>query len=796
MRVAVSLDDGATWSGHDIESLLELTRRRGRRVGRAGERAVRGGFVVRVRGHGLRAVAPDAAAPPMCAVGTDVRPARQTTSHWFDCDVPPGFNMGAAAADADQRLTVPVRISLRGEDFLPVAAAAATALELTYFPEPALRSLHPPGGPARGGTVVTVSGSFPAAGIADVSCHFAVAANASLVGGTARGGYSHVVPALSADDRVVVCAAPPVALPPGRVHFHVPVTLSFNGGYQYEGATPPLRYLYVAVAVGGTAPAAGPTSGGTLLRVGGAGFTLFANASAVVGALALGGAAQRADRSGWDGRVVHLGSAAAIAHDSADFVMPPFTPEGADGDVTTGAALVAINAVDGYDGDYVERDGAPANFSYYTPPLASSITPATGPLAGGSLVTLHGVGFDRLGELRRTPTFRVHSADGGMGAAAIGQGEGFYIGYIVDSCLACDLVVERGTTYRFEVIAPGHPFTLSTTTGLNFSAGELWRDDGVHGSRVERGTLLFTPSATTPDRLYYQDASNDGRYVEHSDTQRQAITVVDPVGGCRARVAVKEVVTQAAPQQNGTNVTLPDQIVSTTLRTESGDLVPIARSPTALTLRMPAAAAVGPRALLLSLNGLQFEASGATFDYHAVPVVSTVFPVSAPADGGTFVVVRGAHLRLPDYAPPLVLINGASLTPADGASAAHGFNFTLPALPPGFHEIRVAPNGVAASASPTGVTVRAIPVIQLGFGGGGAGDATASDGASAAAGGTAGGAGGSTTGTAGTGGGDYDADADALAPGSAAAAAAAGAARRGSCSCCGRRAGRRWAGQR
>ena len=70
--------------------------------------------------------------------------------------------------------------------------------------------------------------------------------------------------------------------------------------------------------------------------------------------------------------------------------------------------------------------------------------------------------------------------------------------------------------------------------------------------------------------------------------------VVDPVGGCRARVAVEEVVTEAAPQQNGTNVTLPDQIVSTTLRTESGDLVPIARSPTALTLRMPAAAAVGP----------------------------------------------------------------------------------------------------------------------------------------------------------------------------------------------------------
>ena len=260
--------------------------------------------------------------------------------------------------------------------------------------------------------------------------------------------------------------------------------------------------------------------------------------------------------------------------------------------------------------------------------------------------------------------------------------------------------------------------------------------------------------------------------------------------------------TQAAPQQNGTNVTLPDQIVSTTLRTESGDLVPIARSPTALTLRMPAAAAVGPRALLLSLNGLQFEASGATFDYHAVPVVSSVFPVSAPADGGTFVVVRGAHLRLPDYAPPLVLINGASLTPADGASAAHGFNFTLPALPPGFHELRVAPNGVAASASPTGVTVRAIPVIQLGFGGGGAGGAAASDAASAAAGGAAGaggagGAGGSTTGTAGTGGDDYDADADALAPGSAAAAAAAGAGASGSsCSCCGRRAGRRWAGRR
>lgn len=81
---------------------------------------------------------------------------------------------------------------------------------------------------------------------------------------------------------------------------------------------------------------------------------------------------------------------------------------------------VAFNAADGYGGDYsaqgtvadgtspgVAMPGAALAFRTYPPPQTHSLEPAAGPLHGGTLLTLCGVGFDAFGELPSRPTIKV-----------------------------------------------------------------------------------------------------------------------------------------------------------------------------------------------------------------------------------------------------------------------------------------------------------------------------------------------------------------------------------------------------
>lgn len=74
--------------------------------------------------------------------------------------------------------------------------------------------------------------------------------------------------------------------------------------------------------------------------------------------------------------------------------------------------------------------------------------------------------------------------------------------YAIDGVQGAELTLVRGETYEFDVDASGHPFFLSTLDADNSYDGEI--TDGVENSRVENGTLTFTPGENLPDEIYYQ----------------------------------------------------------------------------------------------------------------------------------------------------------------------------------------------------------------------------------------------------------------------------------------------------
>jgi plastocyanin len=63
------------------------------------------------------------------------------------------------------------------------------------------------------------------------------------------------------------------------------------------------------------------------------------------------------------------------------------------------------------------------------------------------------------------------------------------------------LTLERGTTYNFVVNATGHPFNITSVPGLPV---QDLVDSGLSNNGTASGTVVFTPSASTPASFSYQ----------------------------------------------------------------------------------------------------------------------------------------------------------------------------------------------------------------------------------------------------------------------------------------------------
>ncbi|WP_168207888.1 DUF11 domain-containing protein [Spirosoma sp. KCTC 42546] len=82
-------------------------------------------------------------------------------------------------------------------------------------------------------------------------------------------------------------------------------------------------------------------------------------------------------------------------------------------------------------------------------------------------------------------------------------GVGFSVGYVINGVQGKELTLVRGVKYSFNVNSPGHPFEFTTSpVGGAANAGVIITA-GVTNAGATSGILTFTPSATTPDLIYY-----------------------------------------------------------------------------------------------------------------------------------------------------------------------------------------------------------------------------------------------------------------------------------------------------
>jgi hypothetical protein len=66
------------------------------------------------------------------------------------------------------------------------------------------------------------------------------------------------------------------------------------------------------------------------------------------------------------------------------------------------------------------------------------------------------------------------------------------------------LYLRRGETYRFDLVASGHPFEIRTSNG-----GAAY-STGVTNNSVEIGSVTFAVPMAAPSTLYYQCTNHSG----------------------------------------------------------------------------------------------------------------------------------------------------------------------------------------------------------------------------------------------------------------------------------------------
>ena len=213
-------------------------------------------------------------------------------------------------------------------------SAASTADQFTYIAAaPTVTSLSPTSGPAAGGTLVTITGTgFTGAPVVDF-------------GTTAATGVT------------VVNSSKITAVSPAGTGV-VDVTVTTSGGTSATSTADQFTYIAAAPTVTSLSPTSGPAAGGTLVTITGTGFT--------------------------GAPVVDFGTTAAtgvtVVNSSKITAVSPAGTGVVDVTVTTPGGTSATSTAD--------------QFTYIAAaPTVTSLSPTSGPAAGGTSVTITGTGF-------------------------------------------------------------------------------------------------------------------------------------------------------------------------------------------------------------------------------------------------------------------------------------------------------------------------------------------------------------------------------------------------------------------
>ena len=530
------------------------------------------------------------------------------------------------------------------------SSAINAADRFTYVaPPPTVSGVSPSSGTTLGGTAITITGTSFAAG-ATVT-----------IGGTAASGVS-VVSATQISATTLAHAA-------GVADVIVTV------GGQSSAANPADQFTYVVPppTVSGVSPTSGLTDGGTAITITGTNFD--ATATVTVGGTAATGVA-------------------VVSATQINATTPAHAAGVADVIVTVGGQASAANAAD--------------QFTYLAPPpTVSGVSPASGPTAGGTAITITGTNFDA------TATVTV----GGTAATSVAFVSATQINATTPAHAAgvADVVVTVGgqssatsAADQFTYVAPPPPTvtgvspasgpsaggTAITITGTNFDATATVTVGGAAatGVSIVSATQInaTTPAHTagTVDVIVtvggQSSAANPGDQFTY--IAPPTISAVSPTSG---------------PFAGGTAITITGTGFDATATVTVGGTLATGVtvvSATQINATTPAHAA-GVADVIVTVNGQSSVTSPADqFTYVAppppAPTVTGVSPTSGPIAGGTAITITGTNFD----ASATVTVGGTPATSVSVVSATQ-INATTPAHVAGTFDVIVTVGGQSSATS-------------------------------------------------------------------------------------------------
>ena len=521
-----------------------------------------------------------------------------------------------------------------------------------YTAGPAVTALSPARGPVAGGTSVTITG-------ANLTGATAVTFGATLATGVT----------------VVSATQITATAPPGAVGA-VDVTVTTPNGTSPTSAADAFTYV-AAPAVSALSPASGPTSGGT---------------SVVITGTSLTGVS-----------TVTFGSTAAtIFTVNSATQITAIAPAGMAGTVdVTVATIGGTSATSGTD-----------HYTYLAVPVVSALSPVTGPVGGGTSVTISGANLTGATAVKfgaTTAAFTVNSATQITATAPSGSADTVDVTVTTPDGTSAAVPADQYTYGNGPAVGAVSPATgplaggnLVTITGANLTGATAVKfgSTGAAGFTVVNATQI---TAAAP-------AGASGTV---------DITVTTPVGTSAVNAGdhytygtaptVASVSPGSGPATGGTLVTLTGTNLTGTTGVSFGAVAAsgfTVVSATQITATAPAEAAGTVDITVTTPLGTSATSAADGYTYLAGPTVSSVTPPGGPLTGGNAVTITGTGLI-------------GAISVKFGAVAAHftidsanQITVTAPSGTAGTVDIVVTtPNGASPTSSVDHYSYTALPVV-------------------------------------------------------------------------------------
>ncbi|PZA12230.1 transporter [Rhodopseudomonas palustris] len=497
--------------------------------------------------------------------------------------------------------------------------------QFTYVAAPTIGTISPNSGSTAGGTAVTINGTN-LSGITSVT----VGGTAATLGTNTATSIAITTPAGTAGARDVV-----VTTAGGSA--------TSTGGFTY--VAPP--------TIGTISPNSGPTAGGTSVSITGT------------------------DLSGVTG--VTVGGAAATLGANTSTSIAITTPSG-----SAGAQNVVVTTAGG-------SATSTGGFTYIAAPTIGTISPSSGPTAGGTSVTITGTNLSG-----------VTGVTVGGAAATLGSNTSTSIVITTPSGTAGarDVVVTTaggsatstgGFTYvaapTIDTISPSSGPTAGgtsvTITGTNLSGVSSVTVGGAAatlGTNTSTSIVITTPAGTAGARDVVLTTAGG------SVTSTGGFTYI-------AGPTISTISPSAGPTAGGTSVTITGTDLSgVTGVTVGGAAATLGtNTATSIVITTPSGTA-GARDVVVTTAGGSATSVGG-FTYAAPPTIGTISPSSGSTGGGTSVTITGTNLS----GVTSVTIGGASATL--GTNTSTSIAVTTPSGTAGARDVVVTTAGGSVTST-------------------------------------------------------------------------------------------------